>query len=61
MRRRGYSLKTLEALHHAFHLLLSSKLNTSQAIERIRAEISNSDEVDELVRFIESSKRGVVK
>jgi UDP-N-acetylglucosamine acyltransferase len=61
MRRRGYSREALNALHHAFHLLLSAKLNTSQAIERIRAEISNSDEVDELVRFIESSKRGVVK
>src|SRR5436853_175178 len=27
-RRRGYSAETLDALHHAFHLLLSSKLNT---------------------------------
>jgi UDP-N-acetylglucosamine acyltransferase len=61
MRRRGYSLKTLEALHHAFHLLLSSKLNTTQAIERIREEIRDSKEVDELISFVEASKRGVVK
>jgi len=61
MRRRGYSRETLEALHHAFHLLLSAKLNTTQAIERVRAEINNTPEVDELVRFIVSSKRGVVK
>jgi len=61
MRRRGYSRETLDALHHAFHLLLSAKLNTSQAIERIREEISNSPEVDELVQFVETSKRGVVK
>jgi UDP-N-acetylglucosamine acyltransferase len=61
MRRRGYSRETLAALHHAFHLLLSAKLNTSQAIERIRAQISNAPEVDELVKFVESSKRGVVK
>lgn len=61
VRRRGYSRETIAALHHAFHLLLSSKLNTTQALERIREEIKNSDEVDELVRFVENSKRGVVK
>jgi UDP-N-acetylglucosamine acyltransferase len=61
MRRRGYSHETLAALHHAFHLLLSAKLNTSQAIERIRQEISNSSEVDELLQFVETSQRGVVK
>ena len=61
MRRRGYSRETLEALHHAFHLLLSAKLNTSQAVEKIRQEIKNVPEVDELVQFVETSKRGVVK
>jgi len=61
VKRRGYSKDTIEKLNHAFHLLLSSKLNTSQAVERIRAEISGSPEVDLLTIFIESSKRGVVK
>jgi UDP-N-acetylglucosamine acyltransferase len=61
VRRRGYSREAIAALHHAFHLLLSSKLNTSQALERIREEIEDSDEVNELVRFVEMSKRGVVK
>ena len=61
VRRRGYSRETIAALHHAFHLLLSAKLNTTQALERIRTEIENSDEVNELIRFVESSKRGVVK
>jgi UDP-N-acetylglucosamine acyltransferase len=61
VRRRGYSRETIAALHHAFHLLLSAKLNTAQAIERIRSEINDSPEVDQLVTFIESSERGVVK
>jgi UDP-N-acetylglucosamine acyltransferase len=61
VRRRGYSRETIAALHHAFHLLLSSKLNTRQALERIGEEIRDSEEVAELVRFIEDSKRGVVK
>lgn len=61
VKRRGYSKDSIEKLHHAFHLLLSSKLNTSQALARIRTEISGSPEVDMVTTFIESSKRGVVK
>jgi UDP-N-acetylglucosamine acyltransferase len=61
MKRRGYARDTIEKLNHAFHLLLSSKLNTSQALERIREEIADCAEVDTLTQFIETSKRGVVK
>lgn len=61
LKRRGYSKETIEQINHAFHLLLASKLNTTQAVERIREEISNCPEVDYLVEFIESSTRGVVK
>lgn len=61
VRRRGYASETIAALHHAFTLLLASKLNTTQALARIREEIRDSSEVDELIRFIETSKRGVVK
>ncbi|HZH34352.1 MAG TPA: acyl-ACP--UDP-N-acetylglucosamine O-acyltransferase [Pyrinomonadaceae bacterium] len=61
MKRRGYSKETIEKLKHAYHLLLSAKLNTTQALERIREDIVNCPEVELLVNFIETSKRGVVK
>jgi len=61
LRRRGYSKETIEKLSHAYHLFLSAKLNTTQAVERIRTEISDCKEVDLLVEFIETSKRGVIK
>ena len=61
VKRRGYSKDTIEKLHRAYHLLLSAKLNTTQAVEKIKAEITGSPEVDILVDFIETSKRGVVK
>jgi len=61
MRRRGHSKETIAALHHAFHLLLSAKLNTTQAVERIREEVRDVPEVDEVVNFVKSSTRGVVK
>ena len=61
MKRRGYSRETIDALHHAFHLLLSAKLNTTQALERINEELTGSAEVSELVSFIQESGRGVTK
>src|ERR1700754_3561472 len=61
MKRRGYSREAIDALHHAFHLLLSAKLNTTQAVERIKEEIEDSAEVSDLLRFIETSDRGVTK
>ena len=61
LKRRGYSKDTIEKLHRAYHLLLSAKLNTTQAVEKIKEEIIGCPEVDKLVNFIETSKRGVVK
>lgn len=61
MKRRGYAKEVIRDLNRAFHFLLSSKMNTSQATEKIRAEITGCREVDILLEFIESSARGVVK
>ena len=61
LKRRGYAKETIEKLHHAYHLLLSSKLNTSQAVEKIKADVKDCTEVDLLIDFIETSQRGVVK
>lgn len=61
MKRRGYSREVIKALHRTFHLLLSSKLNTSQALEKVKEELPDVPEVETLVRFIETSRRGVIK
>jgi len=61
LQRKGISEESIKAVTRAFRILLGSKLNTSQALERIREEISGVAEVDFLVRFVEESERGVVK
>jgi len=61
MKRRGYDKDVIASLHHAFHLLLSAKLNTTQAVEQIRNELSGSEQVSYLLTFIEGSQRGVIK
>ncbi|MFN0087270.1 MAG: acyl-ACP--UDP-N-acetylglucosamine O-acyltransferase [Blastocatellia bacterium] len=61
LRRKGFSNEVIRRIHHAFHLLLASGLNTSQAVERIKAELIGIPEIDYLVGFIEGSQRGVTK
>ncbi|HEY0760197.1 MAG TPA: acyl-ACP--UDP-N-acetylglucosamine O-acyltransferase [Acidisarcina sp.] len=61
LERRGFSRDQLRALQHAYRLLLAAKLNTTQAVERIRAEGGGSEEVAYLANFIEHSTRGVLK
>jgi acyl-[acyl carrier protein]--UDP-N-acetylglucosamine O-acyltransferase len=48
-------------LGRAYRLLLQSKMNTSQALAEMRATLAESEDVQELVRFIEAAERGIVK
>jgi UDP-N-acetylglucosamine acyltransferase len=61
LERRGFSKERIRRIHHAFRLLLASKLNTSQALERIKSEGELGEDLSLLVQFIESSERGVIK
>jgi UDP-N-acetylglucosamine acyltransferase len=61
LRRRGFSRERIAALKDMFRLLFEADLNTSQALARIEAEIPASEDREELVSFVRSSKRGVVK
>lgn len=61
LKRRDFSSESIDALQKAFRLLSSDELNTSQAIERIRAEVPALPEVDELIEFIASASRGIIK
>jgi UDP-N-acetylglucosamine acyltransferase len=61
LQRRGFSPERIARLHHAFKVLLASKLNTSQALEKLRSESGHGEDVETLVRFIESSQRGIIK
>ncbi len=61
LERRGFNAERITAIERAFRLLLRSKLNTTQAVERIKAELAGSEDAAELVRFIESAQRGWTK
>lgn len=61
LERKGFSPERLQALKRAYRLLLRSKLNTSQAVAEMKKTLSDSADVRELVQFIESAERGIVK
>jgi UDP-N-acetylglucosamine acyltransferase len=58
LRRRGFSAGVGAEIKHAFHILFSSKLRLEPALDRLRAEHFESDEVARLLHFIENSERG---
>jgi UDP-N-acetylglucosamine acyltransferase len=61
LERRGFDHDRLQAIQRAYRLLLGSRLNTSQAIEKIKQEGITTEDVAYLVDFIESSDRGILK
>ncbi|MCK4224675.1 MAG: acyl-ACP--UDP-N-acetylglucosamine O-acyltransferase [candidate division Zixibacteria bacterium] len=61
LQRRGFPEKTIQILERTFRILFKSKLNTSQAIEKIKTEVELIPEVQTILDFIEKSERGIIK
>ena len=61
LERRGFSNERIHKIRHAYKVLLASKLNTTQALEALQADAERGEDVDLLIRFIQSSTRGVIK
>jgi len=61
LERRGFSKERIRRIHHAYKVILASKLNTSQALEKLRSEADRGEDVEMLIRFVEGSERGVIK
>ena len=60
MKRRGVSQEVRTATNEAFKLLISEEYNTTQAIEKIKAEIPMNEYIEKMIDFIQTSKRGVL-
>ncbi|HKD81423.1 MAG TPA: acyl-ACP--UDP-N-acetylglucosamine O-acyltransferase [Candidatus Angelobacter sp.] len=61
LERRGFSQERIRKIHHAFRVLLNSRLNTTQAMEKLKSEGDQGEDVEMLLRFIEASERGIIK
>jgi len=61
LRRKGFSRERIKALKGIFDLIFYSQLNTTQALIKIEKELPASEDKDEILNFIQASKRGFVK
>lgn len=61
LERRGFTADQIEPLQTLFRILTRSGLNTSQALEKVRQEMTPTPHVEEVLQFIAESQRGFVK
>lgn len=61
LRRRGFSRDRIDALKKAYRIIFQSGLRTKEALQKARTEIPQTREVGHMIRFIESSERGVCR
>ncbi|MGA8479062.1 MAG: acyl-ACP--UDP-N-acetylglucosamine O-acyltransferase [Chthoniobacterales bacterium] len=62
LERRGFNPDTVRALKEAYRILYRAKLNTKQALEELgRNGLAETSEVNDLMKFIERSERGIVR
>lgn len=60
LRRNNFSDEVLRELKRAYRLFFRSELNLSQALQRAEADLQPLAEVQEFVRFVSETNRGVV-
>jgi UDP-N-acetylglucosamine acyltransferase len=61
LNRHGFSQETLSSLKKAYRIIFRIGLTLNEAIERVKAEVGEVSEVNDLIRFIKSSKRGITR
>ena len=61
LRRRGFSTELIENIHNTYRIIYNSGKNVSEALEQVKQEVPMSPEIQYIIDFIESSKRGIIR
>lgn len=61
LKRRGFSKNVIDLLRKCYRIIYRSKLNTSQAMNRIRSEMEIIPEIHDVLEFFEKSERGIIR
>jgi UDP-N-acetylglucosamine acyltransferase len=61
LKRKGFSDESINTLKKAYKMVFRSGLTLEEALKKAATEFSHSGEVNHLVEFIRSSKRGVTR
>jgi UDP-N-acetylglucosamine acyltransferase len=61
LRRHGFSEKSIQAIKKFYRIFFRSGLTVKDAIEKTRQEVELVPEVERLIEFVASSKRGITR
>lgn len=61
LRRRGFSLEKIEEIKSIYRIIFQERRNTKNALELVELNFEPAFERDEILNFIKSSKRGIIK
>jgi UDP-N-acetylglucosamine acyltransferase len=61
LRRRGYSNEKINEIQEIYRMIYLSGMNNSTALDQIEITMNPSRERDEILRFMHSSERGIMK
>jgi UDP-N-acetylglucosamine acyltransferase len=61
LKRREFTKEMIDDIHNIYRIIYQEKYNTSQAIKYIEKNLSQSQMKKEILTFIKSSKRGIIK
>ena len=60
LRRRGFSNEKIQMIHEAYRLLYSKGV-LKEGSEEIRKNLPSCEEIDNIISFVENSKRGIIR
>jgi|ERR1043166_223752 UDP-N-acetylglucosamine acyltransferase len=61
LERKNFPTERVKPIKEAFRLIYRAKLNTAQAMDVIRKELPQTDEIKEIIDFIEKTERGIIR
>ncbi|WP_372768825.1 acyl-ACP--UDP-N-acetylglucosamine O-acyltransferase [Lutibacter sp.] len=61
LRRRGFDTEKIREIQDIYRILYQKNYNTTQALEKIEAEMEATKERDQIILFIKNSQRGIMK
>ena len=61
LERKGFTPESVKWIKEAFRLIYRSKYNTRQAVDAVRKELAQTEEIMQIIEFIEQSERGIIR
>ena len=61
LRRKKFSKEQIDALKKSYRIIFQSGLRTQEAIQKVKGEVPQTVEVQQMIQFIQGSQRGVCR